>query len=112
MVLRKASEIEEREGSAGSGGLSLDDLQEIAREVGITPEAIAKAVDGLDLAAAGTAIAFVGAALAGAAAGRFMWNRISARSRARVERLAATLSRHAYDASKKGLLVPPKEPEG
>jgi hypothetical protein len=48
MVLRKASEIEEREGSAGSGGLSLDDLQEIAREVGIAPEAIAKAVDGLD----------------------------------------------------------------
>ena len=48
MVLRKASEIEEREGSAGSGGLSLEDLQEIAREVGIAPEAIAKAVDGLD----------------------------------------------------------------
>ncbi len=225
MVLRKASEIEEREGSDGSGGLSLDDLQEIAREVGIAPEAIAKAVDGLDsprvrtpllagapsahravhavrgelndqalgqlirlvddetdatgvisealgsvrwtsgdrfhsmqvsltpengetviqvvekvrprlrrmtqlvptawatllaggligtldLTAAGTAIVFVGAALAGAAAGRFVWNRISARSRARVERLAATLSRHAYDASKKGLLVRPKEPEG
>ncbi|HBD98080.1 MAG TPA: hypothetical protein DC060_07760 [Gemmatimonadetes bacterium] len=48
MVLRKASEIEEREGSAGSGGLSLEDLQEIAREVGIAPEAIAKAADGLD----------------------------------------------------------------
>ena len=44
MVLRRASEIEERDGSAGSGGLSLDDLQEIAREVGIAPDAISKAV--------------------------------------------------------------------
>ena len=203
MVLRKASEIEEREGSAGSGGLSLEDLQEIAQEVGIAPEAIAKAVDGLDTGrvrthllagapaahkavhavrgelndealgqliglmddetdsagaisealgtvrwtasdrlqttqvsltpqngetviqvvekvrprwtgatAAGTAAAFVAAALAGEAAGRFFWNRLSARSRARVERLAATLSRHAYDASKKGLLVLAEEPEG
>ncbi len=224
-VLRKASEIEEREGSAGSGGLSLDDLQEIAREVGIAPEAIAKAVDGLDsarvrsplrggapsahkavhavrgelndealgqlirlvddetdsagaisealgsvrwttgdrfhsmqvsltpengetviqvvekvrprlrraiqflpapwamifvtgmitvwdLTATGTAIWLAAAALAGGALGHFAWNRISARSRARVERLAATLSRHAYEASKKGLLLPPEEPEG
>ena len=225
MVLRKASEIEEREGSAGSGGLSLEDLQEIAREVGIAPEAIAKAVDGLDTGrvrthllagapaahkavhavrgelndgalgqliglmddetdsagaisealgtvrwtardrlqttqvsltpqngetviqvvekvrprlqrltlllptawatmfaggfmswtdatAAGTAAAFVAAALAGEAVGRFFWNRLSARSRARVKHLAATLSRHAYDASKKGLLVLAEEPEG
>jgi len=37
---------------------------------------------------------------------------LSARSRARVERLAATLSRHAYDASTKGLLVLAEEPEG
>ena len=66
----------------------------------------------LDLTAAGTAVAFVGAALAGGVLGRFVWNRISARSRARVERLAATLSRHAYEASKKGLLVPPEESEG
>jgi len=36
-LLRKASEIEESEGSPGSGGLSMDDLQEIAREVGIAP---------------------------------------------------------------------------
>jgi hypothetical protein len=71
MVLRKASEIEESEGSSGSGGLSMDDLQEIAREVGIAPEAIAKAV----------------------------------------ERLAAALSRHAYDASKKGFVVPDEKSE-
>lgn len=139
-VLRKASEIEESEGSSGSGGLSMDDLQEIAREVGIAPEAIAKAVDRLDtgrdrtpllggapsahkavlaggvimpwdVSAAGSILAFIAAALAGGAAGRFVWNRISARSRARVERLATALSRHAYDASKKGLVVPDEKSE-
>ena len=65
-----------------------------------------------DATAAGTAAAFVAAALAGEAAGRFFWHRLSARRGARVERLAATLSRHAYDASKKGLLVLAEEPEG
>ncbi len=225
MVLRKASEIEEREGSDGSGGLSLDDLREIAREVGISPDAISEAVDRLDRnrertpvfggapaahkavhavrgelneealgqlihlvddetdstgaisealgsvrwttgdrfhsmqvsltpgngetviqvvekvrprlrrvtqllpaawgvmlaglmvrAADPTALsAVIGLAagvLVGGGLGRLVWNRLSARSRDRVERLAAELSRHAYDASKKGLVVPPEEPEG
>ncbi len=224
MVLRKASEIEESEGSSGSGGLTMEDLQEIAGEVGIAPEAIAKAVDRLDtvrertpllggapsahkavhavrgelnekalgqlirlvddetdsagaisealgsvrwttgdrfhsmqvsltpengetviqvvektrprlrrvtqlvpaawatvlaggviipwdVSAAGGILAFIAAAAAGGAVGRFVWNRISARSRARVERLAAALSRHAYDASTKGLVVPDEKSE-
>ena len=58
------------------------------------------------------AAAWVAAALAGKAVGRFFWNRRCARSRVRVELLVATLSRHAYDASKKGLLVLAEEPEG
>lgn len=48
LVLRKASEIEDAEGSGAGGGLSLKDLEEIGREVGISGEAIAKAVAGLD----------------------------------------------------------------
>jgi hypothetical protein len=48
MVLRAASEIDEKEGSDGSGGLSVSDLEEIAQEVGISPEAISKAVERLD----------------------------------------------------------------
>ena len=48
IVLRKASEIEESVGSGASGALSLDDLKEIAKEVGISPEAINEAVAGLD----------------------------------------------------------------
>lgn len=47
IVLRKASEIEESVGSGASGALSLDDLKEIAKEVGISPEAINEAVAGL-----------------------------------------------------------------
>lgn len=45
IVLRKASEIDEGEGAdAGSGaGLSLEDLKEIAREVGISAQAIDRA---------------------------------------------------------------------
>jgi hypothetical protein len=43
LVLRKASEIEETSGGAGGGGLSLSDLQDIGREVGISPAAIAQA---------------------------------------------------------------------
>ena len=48
LVLKKASEIEEGVGSGVSGALSLEDLKEIAKEVGISPEAISKAVAGLD----------------------------------------------------------------
>ena len=47
LVLRKAAEIEES-GATASRGLSLQDLEEIGREVGISPEAIAKAAAGLD----------------------------------------------------------------
>lgn len=48
IVLRKASEIDESEGSAGGGGLSLDDLTDIAKEVGISSDAIERAVATLD----------------------------------------------------------------
>jgi hypothetical protein len=47
LVLKKASEIGEREGSGSGGGLSLADLHEIAREVGISADAISEAVAGL-----------------------------------------------------------------
>jgi len=225
MVLRAASEIDESVGSDGSGGLSQKDLEEIAREVGISPEAISKAVDrldrrrertllfggapsahksvhavrgelnekalgqlirlvdestestgaisealgsvrwttgdrfhsmqvsltpendetviqvvekvrprlrrviqlvpaawgaiiasgivtGADLSAVGTAVALAAGVLAGGGIGRFVWNRLSARSSRRVERLAAELSRHAYDASRQGLIAPKGESEG
>jgi len=48
LVLRKASEIEETSGAAGGGGLSLRDLQDIGREVGISPAAIAQAAARLE----------------------------------------------------------------
>lgn len=48
LVLKKASEIEESVGSGAGGALSLEDLNEIAKEVGISPEAISQAVAGLD----------------------------------------------------------------
>lgn len=51
LILRTASEIEEREGGAGApesgGGLSLTDLRDIAREVGISPTAVDRAVERL-----------------------------------------------------------------
>jgi hypothetical protein len=50
LVLRRATEIaeaSEQPGAAGSG-LSLEDLRGIAREVGISPSAIDRAVAGLD----------------------------------------------------------------
>jgi hypothetical protein len=47
LVLRRASEIDQAEGPTAGGGLSLEDLQEIGREVGISPEAIARAVSTL-----------------------------------------------------------------
>lgn len=43
-ILRRASEIEEREGRDASGALSERDLREIAREVGISPGAIDRAL--------------------------------------------------------------------
>jgi hypothetical protein len=50
LVLRRASEIDEREGASldGSGGLSLDDLRGIAGEVGISAHAIERAVASLE----------------------------------------------------------------
>ena len=224
MVIRAASEIDERQGSDGGGGLSVEDLQEIASEVGISPEAISKAVDRLDRKREGTSVVggasamhkavhavrgelndealgqlirlvdeetdttgaisqalgsvrwtsgdrfhsmqvsltpqngetviqvvdkirprlrrvmqlipaawgamiaggmvsladltAVGASLGMAAGlfvgggiGRFVWSHVSARSRERVERLAAELSRHAYDASKRGLIASKSDPE-
>ena len=48
MVLRKASEIEEKQGTTVGSGLSLADLEEIAAEVGISGQAITEAVASLD----------------------------------------------------------------
>jgi hypothetical protein len=49
LVLRAATEIDESEGSGtGGGGIALDDLREIAREVGISGPAIERAVAELD----------------------------------------------------------------
>lgn len=48
LVLRKASELEGTEGAGGTGGLSLEQLEEIAAEVGIAPALIRRAVDDLD----------------------------------------------------------------
>ncbi len=47
LVLRRASEMEEAEGPAAAG-LSLEDLQDIGREVGISADAIARAVSTLE----------------------------------------------------------------
>jgi hypothetical protein len=43
LVLKKASELEEVEGTGSGGGLTLDDLEQIASEVGISPALIKKA---------------------------------------------------------------------
>ena len=48
LVLKQASELEEERGVGVQGGLSLDDLHEIAREVGISTRAIEQAVAALD----------------------------------------------------------------
>jgi len=48
IVLRKASELEDREGEGGGSGLSLEELEDIAAEVGISREAMGRAVAHLD----------------------------------------------------------------
>lgn len=48
VVLRRASEIEEAGGPGGGGALSRTDLEEIAGEVGISREAITRALSELD----------------------------------------------------------------
>jgi hypothetical protein len=44
--------------------------------------------------------------LAGATAGRLVWDSMSAMSAGRVERLAAELSREAHEAAGRGLIAP------
>ena len=54
LVLKRASEIDERsDARSGSGGLSLNDLTEIAAEVGISNDALRRAVATLDQRRAG-----------------------------------------------------------
>lgn len=48
VALRRASEIEEASGPGSGGGLSRADLEEIAREVGISREAMGRALEELD----------------------------------------------------------------
>jgi hypothetical protein len=48
IVLQKASELDEAVDSDAAGGLSISDLEEIAREVGISASAIQRAVAQLD----------------------------------------------------------------
>jgi hypothetical protein len=48
LVLKKASELEEVEGTGSGGGLTLNDLEQIASEVGISPDLVKKAVAELD----------------------------------------------------------------
>ena len=48
LVLRKASELEERAGAGGGTGLSMQELEQIATEVGISPTLIRKAVQDMD----------------------------------------------------------------
>ncbi len=48
MILRRASEIDDQDGRSEGGGLALSDLRDIAREVGISPTAIERAVGDLE----------------------------------------------------------------
>lgn len=60
LVLQRATELDDTDAGPAGGGLSLDDLKEIAGEVGITPAAIDRAVATLDRGRA------IGPSLAGA----------------------------------------------
>lgn len=48
LVLKRATDLDEAESPEAAGGLSLHDLREIAREVGISPAAIDRAVASLE----------------------------------------------------------------
>jgi hypothetical protein len=48
LVLRKASDLEEKEGAGAATGLSLRQLEEIAAEVGILPTLVRRAVADMD----------------------------------------------------------------
>ncbi len=48
LVLRKASELEESEGSGGGGGLTQKELEQIATEVGISTTLVQRAISDLD----------------------------------------------------------------
>jgi hypothetical protein len=64
------------------------------------------AVGTFGITGGGLAAAMGAGVLAGAAAGRLVWDSTSARSAGRVERLAAELSREAHEAAGRGLIAP------
>jgi DNA-binding transcriptional ArsR family regulator len=82
LVLRRASEIEESAGTDGRGGLSARDLEEIAREVGISQRAITQAIASLERGEASRRSARCGGR------GRTGSARRRSRSHPRAERLA------------------------
>ena len=57
LVLKKASELEESEGTGVGKGLRLEELQEIAAEVGISPGLLHRAVAELDARTGGNPFA-------------------------------------------------------
>ncbi len=57
LVLKKASELEESEGTGAGGGLRLEELQEIAAEVGISAGVVQRAVTELDARTGGNPFA-------------------------------------------------------
>jgi hypothetical protein len=64
------------------------------------------AVGALGITGGGLAAAMAAGVLAGATAGRLVWDSMSAMSAGRVERLAAELSREAHEAAGRGLIAP------
>jgi len=63
LVLKRAAELEERRALSSAKGLTLAELQDIAREVGLSPEAIEEAVTGLATKSRTQAPEFLGAPL-------------------------------------------------